>query len=132
MKKQNFALGCLAILIAGLASAAMRPAADMAGTWVGNIKFTSEDDDQLTLVLTKSAAGYAGIINDALGFIKKGTPLTDVKAEDKTIRFGFTIIFETGGQSIEMILTLDGDKLAGTLASKEKGSSQEFEFVRKK
>jgi hypothetical protein len=132
MKNQFFVSGCLAILIVGLTSAAVRPAADMSGAWVGNLEISEEDNDQLTLVLTKSAAGYAGIINDTMGFLEKDTRITDVKAGDQTINFTFKINFGTNIQTIEMGLTLHGDKLTGTFESREKRAAMEIEFVLKK
>jgi hypothetical protein len=133
MKNQFFDSGCLAILIAGLATAAILPAADMSGAWEGNFRASDSDYDQLTLVLTKSGAGFTGILNDSMGLLKKDTPITEVKADDKTISFSFVVIYETGeSQSLGMNLTLNGDKLAGTLEYGSKPGGQNFEFVRKK
>ena len=132
MKNKKIIGGCLAILVLSFAARAIQPAGDMAGTWVGNLEISEEEIDQLTLVLTKSAAGYAGLINDTMGFLEKDTRISDVKAGDQTINFTFKINFGTNIQTIEMGLTLHGDKLTGTFESREKRAIMEFEFVRKK
>ena len=132
MKKQTFILGCLAVFILSLAVGAMQPAVDLAGTWVGTLDISEEDTDEFTLLLTKSTAGYTGLINDSMGFLEKDTRITDVKAGDKMVNFTFKINFGTNIQTIEMGLTLDGDKLTGTFESREKRAITEFEFVRKK
>ena len=132
MKNHFFVSGCLAIFILNFAAGAIAPAGDMAGTWVGNLEISEEDIDQLTLVLTKSAAGYTGFINDTMDFLEKDTRITDVKAGDQTINFTFKINFGTNIQTIEMGLTLNGDKLTGTFESREKRAIIELEFVRKK
>lgn len=132
MKSRNFLGGWMAILFLSFAAHALQPPADLAGTWVGNLEISEGENDQLTLVLTKSAAGYAGLINDTMGFLEKDTRISDVKAGDQTINFTFKINFGTNIQTIEMGLTLHGDKLTGTFESREKGAIMEFEFVRKK
>jgi hypothetical protein len=132
MNKRIRLLGCLTIFILNFAAGAIAPAGDMTGTWVGALEISEEDTDQLTLVLTKSAAGYAGIINDTMDFLEKDTRISDVKAGDQTINFTFKINFGTNIQTIEMGLTLHGDKLTGTFESREKRAIMELEFVRKK
>jgi hypothetical protein len=132
MRNKKFGLSCLTIFVVSLAAGAIQTSVDFSGTWVGNYQFSEDDNDQLTLILKKSGTGYQGVINDSLSFLKKETPLAEVRAENKTISFSFTITFDTGSQTIEMILTLDGDKLGGTISSKEKGAGEEIEFIRKK
>ena len=133
MTQRKFALACLVFLGLSVLAAAIPSIADLSGTWAGRFRASHSEDDDLTLVLTKSETGYVGTLNDALGYLKKDTPITDVKTEGKTIRFQFVIIYETGeSQDLGLNLTLDGERLTGTLEYKAKGGGEPVEFIRKK
>jgi hypothetical protein len=135
MKSQRTVLGFFTAFVLSLGAVATPRTADLAGTWVGIFyAFPDESgDDQFILVLKKSENGYAGILNDSNGFLKKDTAITDVKADGKTISFLFVVMWENGEQTnFGMTLTLEGETLAGTIESKTKGAGQPFEFIRKK
>jgi len=116
--------------LAAVAAASSSPL-DLSGTWIGSWDIAHSGTDELTLTLTKTATGYAGIINDSLGFIAKDTAIANVEVADRnTISFSFVIdLGEPTG--IGMKLGLAGDKLAGEIVYTAKGAAHPFEFARK-
>lgn len=129
MKKFNTILGLLTILSVVVLTATSSPAIDLSGTWTGSV-VTGSGVDDLTLVLKKAEKLYAGTINDSLGMIDKDSAITEVTLTGQA--FGFSFKAMGGSLEFAMKLTVNGDKMTGTLTDLAGGEGAPFEFVRKK
>ncbi len=130
MSKSQKAFGFLALLSLAVLTATSAPAVDLSGTWIGSIDTGSSGVDELTLVLKKADKLYKGTINDSLGMIDKDFTVTEVVLAGNEFSFSFKAM--GGSMEFAMKVTVNGDKMTGTLANKADGQGMPFEFVRKK
>lgn len=101
---------------------------DLAGTWIGKTDVPDVGPVVLTLVLTKSETGYAGIWSDDMGILAKDTPLRDVKLEGNHLAFVSPL---ATGEMVAIALKVEAGKMAGTWTH-EGGDTGALTFERKK
>jgi hypothetical protein len=87
MKKVMLGLICLSLAVLGAAAAAV----DMSGTWKGTTYIADRDAyDDLTIVLKKEGASYAGTVTDSLGMAQEAA-IQNAKLDAEELSFDFTI-----------------------------------------
>jgi hypothetical protein len=119
MKKITSILSLLAFLLTLSCGISFCQEVDLSGTWA----------DKLTVVLEKIDGEYSGTINDSLGFAEDAE-MEDIKFEDNTLTFSFTIFDGFEYDTIYATLTVEGNRMSGNWES-EDGSSGPVEFVKK-
>ncbi len=104
-------------------------AADLTGTWLGNMTLADGGNDALTLVLTKAEEGYGGTIRDEMGLMPDGTDLQGVAVEDTTLTF-----YVTTSDTIpfNFNLTIGRDTLTGRWDDPTNGTNGTVELRRGK
>jgi hypothetical protein len=86
---------------------------DLTGTWEGTAEVPDIVDlDKLTMVLEKAEDSYSGTLTDTVGYANK-TNLENVAFAEGKLSFSFQIFDGTSFQTIYVVLTVDGDKMAG-------------------
>ena len=128
MKKIIILLAVLAAMAVLSLTLSARPASDPAGTWIGKTEVPNQGTDSLTLVLEKTAKGWAGTVVDTLQLIAPQTVLVDIKVEGGEITFHFPLV---DSSMIECKLKMDGEKMTGQWATAE-GETGELTFEKKK
>ena len=122
MKKIASILSLLAFLLTLSCGISFCQEVDLSGTWEGKTEVPdSPEPDQLTLVLEKIDGEYSGTINDSLGFAEDAE-LKDIKFEDNTLTFSFTIFDGFNYSTIYTTLTVEGNKMSGNWESEDGGS----------
>ncbi len=102
---------------------------DLSGTWTGtSVVPNHEEKDVVTLVLKKDGDAYQGVMNDSLGMVNKAE-LRDLKYEDGSLMFNFTVDTGEAQLRVDATLKLTGDRLVGNWTS-ESGDSGMFELER--
>lgn len=101
---------------------------DLAGTWIGKTDVPDVGPVVLTLVLTKSETGYAGIWSDDMGILAKDTPLQNIKLEGDLLAFVSPL---ATGEMVTIALKVETGKMAGTWTH-EGGDTGALTFERKK
>jgi hypothetical protein len=123
MKKIASILSLLAFLLALSCGISFCQEVDLSGTWEGKTEVPdTPEPDQLTLVLEKMDGEYSGTINDSLGFAEDAE-LKDIKFEDNTLTFSFTIFDGFNYSTIYTTLTVEGNKMSGNWELESGGSS---------
>ena len=127
--KRNASLGKIFVLLAALAGLlAYAAAPDIAGTWIGKTEVPNAGVDELTLVIKKTATGFAGTFSDTLGQLNKDSEITAVKLEGDELSFNFPL---ADGTLMTAKVKVDGDQMTGTWGHPE-GSVGSMTFERKK
>jgi len=104
---------------------------DLSGTWIGSTQIPNrEERDNLTLVLKKEGATYAGTITDTMGMLNAAV-LEKVKLEKDTLSFEFLVLVGNGQVRVKSTLKVSEDKLVGSWESEE-GDTGALELGRKK
>ncbi len=127
--KKNASIGTVFVLLAALAGLlAYAAAPDITGTWIGKTDVPNAGNDDLTLIIKKTATGFTGTFSDTLSQVNKDAEITAVKLEGADLSFNFAL---ADGTLMTAKLKIDGDKLAGTWEHPE-GSGGSMTFERKK
>jgi len=99
--------------------------ADLSGTWIANFEIPNGGGmDEFTLILKKAEKSYTGTISDAMGFIPKETPLTNVESAGNELSFSFTAM--GGSLDLVMRLTVAGNKMTGQIEMQAENFPVEF------
>lgn len=127
--KTRILIGAGLILLAHAFIAAASPAAvDIIGTWLGKAEVPDVGIVEITVVISKTETGYAGIINEPSGMIAADTVLSDIKLDGDKLTFNFPL---ADGAKIDCLLKVEGATSTGTWTHPE-GSSGSLSFERKK
>ncbi len=127
MKKAILGLTCLSLLAVGAVAAT---AVDMSGTWKGTTYIADRDAyDDLTIVLKKDGASYAGTVTDGLGMAQEAA-IQNVKLEAEELSFDFTIFDGQEYQTVRTTAKVVDKKLVGKWAVVESDSTGEFSLER--
>jgi hypothetical protein len=106
------ALATLALL-AGLASAQNPAKPDVLGTWVGSAVAGNDGTQiEITVVIEKAAAVYAGKISDSTGMVPE-TPLRQIAFKDNKLTFEFDLVQGAETTLIKIELLYDKETLKG-------------------
>ena len=130
MKKITSTLSLIAFLLTLSYGISFCQEVDLSGTWEGKTEVPdAPEPDQLTAVIEKIDGEYRGTINDSLGFAEDAE-MQDIKFEDNTLTFSFTIFdgFEYG--TVYATLKVEGNRMSGSWES-EDGTSGQVELVKK-
>jgi hypothetical protein len=101
---------------------------DIVGTWAGYAIVGDADRVDITVVIEKDAAGYAGKISDATGAVPE-TPLKNIVFKDGKLSFEFDMAAES--MLIKIELTLENETLKGAWFDPE-GNTDLIELTLKK
>lgn len=105
--------------------------ANISGTWSGTTTVPdSADLDQVILVLQTAGEGYMGTISDSFGFAVD-EELVDVDFKENTLSFHFSILVDYDYQRVDVILTVEGDKMEGSWTN-EAGDSASIVLERER
>jgi len=103
---------------------------DLSGTWEGTTEVPDAPEPvQLTVVIEKIDGEYSGTINDSLGFAEDAE-MEDIKFEDNTLTFSFTIFDGFEYSTVYATMTVEGNRMSGNWES-EDGTSGPVELVKK-
>jgi len=125
------ALATLAVF-AGIAFAQTPPKKpDVVGTWLGTA-VVSEDGTQIeiTVVMSKTEAGYAGKISDASGMVSD-SELRKIVFKDNKLSCEFDLAEPSGITLIQIEMALENETLKGIWSSPE-GDSGTIEIKRQR
>ncbi len=125
------ALAALAVF-AGTAYAQTPPKKpDIVGTWLGTA-VVSEDGTQIeiTVIISKTEAGYVGKISDASGMVS-GSELRKIVFTDSKLSCEFDLAEPSGITLIQIEMALENDTLKGIWSSPE-GDSGTIEIKRQR
>jgi len=110
MKNAILGLICLSLAVMG---AAAIPAVDLSGTWKGTTYIADRDAyDDLTVVLKKEGASYAGTVTDSLQMAQEAA-IQNVKFEAGELSFDFTIFDGQDYLTVHATAKLAESKLVG-------------------
>ena len=127
--KKNASIGTVFVLLAALAGLlAYAAAPDITGTWIGKTEVPDAGNDDLTLVIKKTATGFSGTFSDTLVQVNKDIEISAVKLEGNELSFNFSLI---DGTLMTAKLKIDGDQMTGTWGHPE-GDVGSMTFERKK
>ena len=112
MKRGFFCFAFTVMLIGCLGISALYAEEDIMGTWVGTTTVPDMGEDGLTLVIEKTDDVLTGKISDSSGILDN-TELSDVVFSENKLTFNFLFDNGYGVNVVEMVLTLEGDKMAG-------------------
>jgi len=130
MKKITSILSLLAFLLTLSCAISFCQEVDLSGTWEGTTEVPdAPEPDKLTVVLEKIDGEYSGTINDSLGFAEDAE-MEDIKFEDNTLTFSFTVYDGFEYDTIYATLTVEGNRMSGNWES-ESGNSGPVELVKK-
>jgi hypothetical protein len=109
-------------VLAGVAFAQTPKKPEIVGTWVGTAVVGNDGSEiELTVVIDKTDAGYAGKISDVTGMVPE-TPLKEIVFKDNKLAFELDLAQATGTTLIKIELLLEGETLKGAWSDPE-GSS---------
>ncbi len=129
MKKITSVLSLFAFLLTLSCGISLSQEVDLSGTWEGKTEVPdSPEPDQLTVVIEKIDGEYRGTINDSLGFAEDAE-MEDIKFEDNTLTFSFTIFDGFEYSTIYATLKVEGNRMIGNWESEE-GTSGPVELVK--
>lgn len=134
MKKSRLvpiiALAALFVL-AGSAFPQAPKKADIVGTWVGSAVVDDGNAQiDITLVIDKAEAGYAGKLSDTAGMVPESA-LREIVFKDNKLAFLFDLAQATGTALIKIELTLEAETLKGFWFDPD-GNSGAIELALKK
>lgn len=105
--------------------------ADISGTWTGTTTVPdSADLDQVALVLETAGEGYMGTISDSFG-LAVDEELVDIEFNENTLSFHFSILVDYDYQRIDVILTVERDRMEGSWTN-EAGDSASIVLERER
>ncbi|MBM3293176.1 MAG: hypothetical protein FJY82_01495 [Candidatus Aminicenantes bacterium] len=114
--------------LAVLAGLALASGPDIVGTWLGKTEIPDAGLDELTMVITKTESGYAGLSSDTLGYLAPNSEMREIKLDKAELTFSLPLV---DGQIVFLRMTVDGDKMAGTWTTSE-GNMGAIAFEKKK
>ena len=112
MKKSAAFLALFIFWVASCASFSFCQEADLVGTWTGSTFIPEVGENEVTLVLSKKEGEWAATMSDSLGMLAD-TVCEDIKFEDDTLTFNFTISQEMQSQTIWITLEVEGNSMKG-------------------
>jgi len=126
MKNTILGLVCFSLLVSGAAAAAV----DMSGTWKGTTYIADRDAyDDLTIVLKKEGASYAGAVTDSLGMAQEAA-IQNVTLTAEEFGFDFTIFDGQEYLTVHATAKVVDKKLVGKWQVVGQDSAGEFSLER--
>jgi hypothetical protein len=100
-------------VLAGTALAQAPKKPGILGTWVGPAVVDNGGSEvEITVVIDKTDAGYAGKLSDATGMVPE-TQLREIVFKDNKLTFDFDLNQSAGAVLIKIELLLEGETLKG-------------------
>lgn len=131
MRRAIFAVVIVLAVLAGTALAQAPKKPDVIGTWGGTAVVGDDGTEvEITVVVDKTDAGYAGKLSDATGMVPE-SPLREIVFKDNKLTFEFDLVQGTETLLIKIELVLENDTLKGFWADPE-GNSGAISLVLKK
>ncbi len=130
MKKALLSITLLAFLISFCAAVSYCQDVDLTGTWKGATEVPDQGTDEMTLVIKKDEGEYSATITDSFGMLMD-TECEEIKFEDGTLTFNFTIFMGTESMTVWVNLTVEGDKMTGYWETAD-GSQGDLNFEKEK
>jgi hypothetical protein len=127
-------LSLAALLALAGAAPAQAPAAKtiaVLGTWTGTaVVGDGGEQVEITVVLAKAEAGYAGTLSDASGMVPE-TQLRQITLKDNKLSFEFDLDTGGGATLIKIELAVEGETMKGAWSDPD-GNSGAVDLALKK
>jgi len=128
LMRKRTTLPLAGLSLALLAGLALASGPDIIGTWLGKTEIPDAGLDELTMVITKTETGYAGLSSDTLGYLAPNSEMREIKLDKAELTFSLPLV---DGQTVYLKLAVEGDKMTGTWTTAE-GDMGAIAFEKKK
>jgi len=125
MKREFICFAFTMMLIGFISISVLYAEQGIQGTWVGTTMVPDMGEDELKLVIEKTDDVLTGRISDSTGILND-TELNDIVFSGNKLTFNFLFDDGYGVTVVDMVLTLEGNKLTGYWAVDSDSDSVEL------